>query len=312
MLDRFRKHGAPVCLQTLPSSPGRKQRAIARGAHKSAKDHIDFLQEEFVGMINKGHWSMLSAHLIIAEEMLQLSPLGVVPQRDQRPRTICDYTYFDLNLETLPLAPAEAMQFGKALLCLLQKILHSNPRFWPICMSKIDIADGFYCLWVRADDVPKLAMLFPNRPGEEPLIALPHVLPMGWRESPPYFSMSTQTVTDLANAGLPSSTKQPPHWLDALAETPPATTTTTSANPKNCSTPTNNQQKAHPNSVPLRKPNKSDVRLHTRPTSYWDACVDDFIGLCQGNTARRMHVKRHLLHNLDKIFREAGPNDSPH
>jgi len=179
--------------------------------HKSAKEHIPFLQEEFVGMINKGHWSILPAHLVINGKHLRLSPLGVVPQRDRRPRTICDYTCHAVNPETQPLVPNEAMQFGKALHQVLQKILYSNPRFGPVYLSKIDIADGCYCIWLKAEDVPKLAMTFPTRPGEEPLVAMPHVLPMGWRESPPCFSTSTETVADLANNSLSNVAQSPCH-----------------------------------------------------------------------------------------------------
>ena len=39
-------------------------------------------------------------------------------------------------------------------------------------------------------------------PGEEPLVAFPLVLPMGWSKSPPIFSTATETIAYLANERL--------------------------------------------------------------------------------------------------------------
>ena len=123
LLNRLRITGAPVCLLEAPWEADRIRSALEQGPHKSAKEHIDFLRDEFVGMIKEGHWTVLPAHLVASERWLRLSPLGVVPQRERRPRTICDYTYFGINPQTLPLAPQEAMQFGRALQRLLQRML---------------------------------------------------------------------------------------------------------------------------------------------------------------------------------------------
>ena len=55
-------------------------------------------------------------------------------------------------------------------------------------MIKVDISDGFYRINLRPADVPKLGVVFPTKPGAEPLVAFPLVLPMGWTHSPPFFS----------------------------------------------------------------------------------------------------------------------------
>ena len=53
---------------------------------------------------------------------------------------------------------------------------------------------------------------------DEPLIALPLVLPMGWKNSPPIFSTATETIADLTNQRLSMSDYQPKHHhLDDLA-----------------------------------------------------------------------------------------------
>ena len=78
-------------------------------------EHTEFLHEEFHNMILKSQWVVLPAEDMANLPGLRISPLGVVPQRDQRPRWICDYTWSEVNKDSLPLAPLEAMQFGHAL-----------------------------------------------------------------------------------------------------------------------------------------------------------------------------------------------------
>jgi len=188
------------------------------------------------------------------------------------------------------------MQFRRALQPLLYKMHHANPRLGPVHISKIDIADGFYRIRIKAEDALKLGVLFPAREGEEDVIGFPLTLPMGWKESPPNFSAATETVADLANQVVDHS--QHPHRLDRVSETAP------------------NMQQATPalhndgafTSVPTRQPEQH----YHRPLAYWDMCVDDFIGLAQGNQWKRRNTKRSLLHQLDLVLRQLSPEDSPH
>ena len=73
-------------------------------------------------MIKRKQWVLLPADLVMDQPNLQLSPLDVVSQRDRRPRTISDYSYYLVNTDTSKLAPQTAMQFGKALNRILQYI----------------------------------------------------------------------------------------------------------------------------------------------------------------------------------------------
>ncbi len=140
---------------------------------------------------------------------LRNSPL---PQRDRRSRLIVDYTFSGLNAEILSLAPREAMQFGGALQRVCCRIVHANPRFGPVMMrTKIDIADGFYRVWVQSADVPKLGVALPFTPGTEPLVAFRLALPMGWVKSPPYFTSLTETACDLANSHLRANDERLQH-----------------------------------------------------------------------------------------------------
>jgi hypothetical protein len=59
------------------------------------------------------------------------------------------------------------------------QIVKADQRFGPVEFIKIDIADGFYRIWVKVEDIPKLGVAIPNLDGEEPLVAFPLALPMG-------------------------------------------------------------------------------------------------------------------------------------
>ena len=139
---------------------------------------------------------------------------------------ISDYSYFDVNKDTLNIAPSEAMQFGRTLWRLLFRIHHANEKFGPVYMSKVDLSDGFYRLWLRPEDTMRLAVLFPSRQGEPDLIGIPLTNPMGWVSSPPNFCACTETIADLANDGINDKNamrkaRTTPHRLDVVSESSP-------------------------------------------------------------------------------------------
>jgi hypothetical protein len=80
-------------------------------------------------------------------------------------------------------------------------------------VSKIDIAEGFYRIAIRPEDVFKLAIMFPTEEGEEQWVGFPLVLPMGWKQSPHLFTAATETFADLANNKLHSNHPSPPKAL---------------------------------------------------------------------------------------------------
>ena len=149
--------------------------ALARGSHQSALGHLEFLRDEMADMIDQGYWVILPYSAVLHLPNLRLSPLGVVPQRDRRPRVIVDYTFWGINEETVPLAPSESMQFGRALERVLRKIRRANRRYGPTFMIKVDIADGFYRLFVSTQTTASLGVVFPHYEDEEPLLSLIHI-----------------------------------------------------------------------------------------------------------------------------------------
>lgn len=226
LLNHLGTRGASVTTRTQPWSREQRDQAMARGPHKSSHGEREFVSKEMLDFCRQGYWVVLPYSAVADWLHLRISPLGVVPQRDQRPRLIVDYSFSDLNTETIQLAPPEAMQFGRALQRVLTTIVHADRRYGPVFLSKIDIADGFYRVWIQIDDIPKLGVALPTKLGSPPLVAFPPALPMGWVESPPYFTVLTETACDLANAALKArptlSRLKQVHRLEAVANTPPA------------------------------------------------------------------------------------------
>ena len=219
----------PVVLKTPPWSIAARDEAMQYGAHSSAEDHKEFLRNELADMVEAGHWLVLPYSSVRHATDLRISPLGVVPQRDRRPRPIVDYTFSGVNEATVKLAPPESMQFGKALDRIIQKAAEANPRHGIVNLSKYDLADAFMRVGLAPSMILKLAVAVPTTsPDEDPLIAVPMVLPMGWMESPPAFCTVTETIADLANAKIAQGyIPAPYHRHEAVANTMPEQPTMT-------------------------------------------------------------------------------------
>jgi hypothetical protein len=300
--SQLKKHGAPVVLTTPPWSSLQLDAAVQRGPHRSATEHLEFLRTEMADMVKKAIWMVLPYSLVKDLKDLRISPIGVVPQHDRRPRTIVDYSFYGLNDETLRLAPREAMQFGRALERILRQIVQANPKFGPVNLIKIDLADGFYRVWVRTEDIPKLGVSFPQLEGEEPLVAFPLSLPMGWTESPPYFCSVTETVADVANERLFRWRNPPSHHLEADADSSaPAPSLSDLAS-----------KVIAPTAISL--PLKPDPNIAHRKSmlAAIDIFVDDFIGIAQGDALRLARVRRILMHAIDDVLRPNDQLDSIH
>jgi hypothetical protein len=285
-----------VITATEPWGPVRCDDAMARGPHKSAREETTFVCEEILDFCVQGYWAVLPYTHVREWPGLRISPLGVVPQLDRRPRLIVDYSYSGVNEETVPLAPKEAMQFGRALQRVMSKIVHADPKYGPVQLSKIDIADGFYRVWLQLADIVKLGVALPTSYGQPLLVAFPLALPMGWVESPPYFTALTETACDLANNELRAREKRPrntAHRLEAVAATPP------------------------PGAVEAEE--KGEAARFTRrgsrkgspPVAAVDVYVDDFLLMAQTDHQRRQ-VLRSTLGAIDSVFRPLAPRDPPH
>ena len=94
-------------------------------------------------------------------------------------------------------------------------------------MSKVDLSDGFYRLWLRPEDTHRLVVLFPSRKNEPTLVGIPLTNPMGWVFSAQKNLACTETVCDMVNVDLKNVESMRHTWitlhrLDVVSETRPA------------------------------------------------------------------------------------------
>ena len=288
-LEYIRKHGAPVLSTASPKTPEELQAAVDRGPHPSAEAHAEFLAQEAYEMCQRNHTFVLPFSAVKNLPGVEISPPGVIDQRDRRPRTISDLTYSGVNQSTVDLSMNESMQFGRALRRILLNIYRADPRWGPVYMLKADISDGFYNIWVNANGSRRLGLVLPSAPGEDPLILFFMALPMGWVSSPPVFCTATEAATDDANREIASNWMPPPHRQELAADSEGEPTA------------------ERPASLQGRPP-----RIKQRnkgPLGYVDCYVDDFMALVQGGKRRRRRVRRILFHCIDRVFRAPDDKD---
>ena len=284
LLEQLRTVGAKVELSELPWTIQQLEEAVRYGSHPSCQRDLPFLAKELVDFVRKGFFLIVRYEDVKDQAHLRVAPMSLVPQRDRRDRIVVDYSYWNTNAVSLPTAP-DSMQFGRALQRILQRIYDADPKHGPVYLIKVDVADGFYRVWLQADHVPKLGVILPDLPGHPKLVALPIVLPMGWTQSPPYFCALTETVADVANRRLATGTPVVSrHRLEQVADTSPPPP------------PVQNREPTIPMSF-------NKLHHHQRPLSYIDVFVDDFLGLAQGDAPRRNRVRRALLQSFDEVFR---------
>ncbi|EJK64484.1 hypothetical protein THAOC_14776, partial [Thalassiosira oceanica] len=288
-LDYLRKYGAPVLTATPPKTPEELQAAVDRGPHPSAKAHAEFLAQEAFEMCQRRHTMVLPFSAVKNLPGVEISPPGVIDQRDRRPRTISDLTYSGVNQSTVDLTANESMQFGRALRRILLNIYRADPRWGPVYMLKADISDGFYNIWVNANGSRRLGLILPSKPGEEPLVLFFLALPMGWVSSPPVFCTATEVATDVANKEIASNWRPPPHRQEQAADTEVDIDPT-------------RKRSVRGKPPRIRHRNKG-------PLGYVDCYVDDFMALVQGSKRRRRRVRRVLFHCIDRVFRAPDDKD---
>jgi hypothetical protein len=99
LLSHLGRHGCNVPFSSPPWTTAQTDdAAVERGSHKSAPQHLNFLEHESVEMMERAK----------PQESARESACGY-PATKRRRRTIVDYTFSKVNSETLRLAPAEAI-----------------------------------------------------------------------------------------------------------------------------------------------------------------------------------------------------------
>jgi hypothetical protein len=254
--------------------------------HKGTHEHIEFLLTEFFDMIRAGQWLVLPYRSVRDLPNLRLSPSGVVPKWDQRPK---------VNDSTILQAP-NSIQFGAALYRFLQRLERADTRHGLIKLAKTDISDTFMQVWISLSTIPCLGAILPSFPEEEPLIAFPVILPMGWVHGPNFLCAVTETIADLANARFASNNMTTTiHCLNNTACTPPdeephkAATFHGIPPPMTCS------------HCPLKP-----------PLNFTDVYMDDFLAASQLSGTDLDQARSTLFEAIDTVLCPLLPTDNPH
>ena len=103
LLQRMATEGVPAIMSDPPWSDEQLHTQVQRGSHKSCLSELQFLREELLEFSQKGFWLVLPYRVIKylrAQGLLsgvRVSPMGVIPQRNRRPRLIVDLTFSGVN-----------------------------------------------------------------------------------------------------------------------------------------------------------------------------------------------------------------------
>jgi hypothetical protein len=252
--------------------------AVARAPHRSAAvDWAEFLLQDMYEYVQMGFWTVLPYNAVRSLTPLRLAPAGVVPQHDRRPRPIIHYSFYDTNQLSVPLQPKHAMQFGHTLQRILQRLVYCNSTHGPPLLAKIDLADGYYRVPLTPSVALRLAVVIPSDMPDQPLIAVPLTLPMGWSHSPPFFCAFTETVADIANQAITQPQLRDVHPLFQATQQVPL--------------PTHPQ--FHNDAIVLGS-------TDAEPLAYHDVYIDNFITVAQ--QPLHYHTLNTLLHTIDRVF----------
>lgn len=317
LLIRWRDEGVPVLSSDQPWSQALKDERFERGCHKSANEHSEFLREELAEFIESGFWVVLPYCLVKDLPNLQITPAAVKEERERKPRLLCDHSWYTTNSTTLPHSPPESMQIGGALERTIRKVRRANPRYGPVRTAKHDIKDGFYRMFLRATECPRLALVPPRYEGEEPLIAIPMSCTMGWAQSPPTFCTMSETICDIASVNFELDPYSlPVHRLEEAAY--PMDNLERDPKPEPRGDEDNEAAKrlAKVGGVTLTPENPDEYRdvppsnlTATKPLAMNDVFVDDFIQAGQGGTKRMRALRRHLLTAVDQVLSQPLPSE---
>jgi hypothetical protein len=184
-----------------------------------------------------------------------------------------------VNQHSLPLAPVHSMQLGHTLPRILQHIAYVDTRFGLPLLLKLDLSNGYYRVHLSPKAALKLAVVLPGIHPYKNLVGIPLCLPMRWTHSPPYFCAFTETAADIANHNLTHTMSPQPHHLDLSSQQHDV------------------PRQSHYHSSVVHPPT---ALSQTRPLSYVDIYIDDFIGLAQQLITTT--TLRTLLHAIDSVF----------
>ena len=185
-------------------------------------------------------------------------------------------TKYALNhIATVIKAPQKTMvQLGSVLKQIIYKMGTNFDPSQPFMYSKADIKDGFWRLMVSSENAWHFCYVLLPLQGTVHLddmeIVVPHVLQMGWCESPPLFCTATETARDVIQTlATKISSPLPPHPLEHYM------------------LPEQLQESKHAHN----------------PSSEVEVYVDDFIAITNDLSEENLtKLSRAILHGIHSVF----------
>ena len=126
------------------------------------------------------------------------------------------------NTTGMEIAP-ESMQFGRAFSHIIRAIWEADLEEGPVRVSKLDVTDTYQCVTLQPSQVGGFAYAVLSVPDDYVIIiCIDLVLPMGWVDSPNFFCVFSETLTDVANALVGADLPVPAYGaIPALPATDP-------------------------------------------------------------------------------------------
>ena len=217
-------------------------------------------------------------------------------------------------------------------------------------MTKYDLLDGFYWMFLDPADSLKLSVLMPRYEAEPQLVTILLSTMMGWVSSPPTFCTASKTMVDLANVSLykcmvpshrledaaslhdswePSQPihlgKEPssPNTGGLLATLSPLADDRSPALGGEASCSDNHGPLTAPSPLaddrtlaqlrPLLQPgDRAPLQILLGPVVHVDVFVDNFIGLAQGSWCQCCNIRHCIMHAVDQVFAQRDVNTMHH
>ena len=223
LIKHYSDHGCPVdCGKNWTHD--HIEAAILRGAHPSADSKLALkaLHDETATKVKNGY-SKVVRYGDIKNNLppqLKISPVAMIPHKSRSFRTILDLSFRlrlkgtlmpSVNSETTKQAPAESMiQLGLCIQRLVATLADNFDPHKPFKFAKLDIKDGFWRMAVNNEDAWNFCYVLPQEHSptniDDTQIVVPNCLQMGWCESPPFFSASSETARDVIDSLINEAT----------------------------------------------------------------------------------------------------------
>jgi hypothetical protein len=298
-LQEWHEKGMPVDCGD-PWSRQAIEESIKRGNHVSAttKEAIDIIKSDVDYQIKAGFTKLIPWETIKDDppENLKISPVAVIFYKERRGRILMDLSFpvklgnkiihQSVNETTRQQAPLESLdQLGKVMNRMVGYMTWA-PNDKPVRFSVWDISDGFWRVCVDPAQAWNFCFVYPTKPGEPIMIAVPEALYMGWMESPHYFGGASETARDVAASILNIDTGKPamllaPHGHEKYVQYPQekhqGELTAITVHRQSC------EETALPVYCSRHPPPKvTTVTLYTNPMKEWvnlEVYVDDYIAM---------------------------------